>query len=149
MTYSGPRTSAIALGVAGLVSLSTLSAAGLRMLLMGSRWLAVRCDPSRNAPCSAASTGSSALKLNAAPRGWIAILSIVGGQNLTRPLLMHAAAKSRVSAGSSQGGISTTLSPCGSICRMSAPGAMTKHPCARQAFSSSLSFRLLDVMFAG
>jgi hypothetical protein len=64
-----------------------------------------------NALCSAASTGSSALKLNAAPKGWIAILSIVGGQNLTRPLLMHAAAKSRVSAGSSQGGISTTMTP--------------------------------------
>ena len=37
--------------------------------------------------------------------------------------LMHAAAKSRVSAGSNQGGISTTMTPCGSICRMSAPGA--------------------------
>ena len=51
------------------------------------------------------------MKLNAAPKGWIAILSIVGGQNLTRPLLMHAAAKSRVSAGSNQSGISTDLDP--------------------------------------
>ena len=67
----------------------------------------------KNAPCSAASTGSSALKLNAAPKGWIAILSIVGGQNLTQPLLMQVAAKSRVSAGSSQGGISMTPTPCG------------------------------------
>ena len=49
----------------------------------------------KNAPCSAASTGSSALKFSAAPKGWVAILSIVGGQTLTRPLLMHAAAKSR------------------------------------------------------
>ena len=36
------------------------------------------------------------------------------------PLLMHAAAKSRVSAGSSPGGISMAVTPCGSICRISA-----------------------------
>jgi hypothetical protein len=53
------------------------------------------------------------------------ILSIVGWQNLIRPPLMHAAAKSRVSAGSNQGGISTAMTLCGNICRMSALGVAT------------------------